>query len=188
MYSAKKALREAILKTRDSFSKEILDRMSEMIQARVLNMNEFIHAKTVAAYCSIGSEVKTSKVLTMVLQMKKNLALPKVTDGTGIVFAAVENLQNDLEVGKYNIMEPKNHCVKINKIDLVLVPGIAWDEHGHRLGYGKGYYDRYLASLQTTSVGLAYDFQVLEDIPHGKNDFRVNLILTEKRLIKARDS
>ena len=185
MYSAKKALREAMLKTRDSFSKEVLDKMSGMIQARVLNMKEFIHAKTVAAYCSIGSEVKTSKVLTTVLQMEKKLALPKVTDGTGILFAAVENLQNDLEVGKYNIMEPKNHCVKINKTDLVLVPGIAWDGHGHRLGYGKGYYDRYLASLQTTSVGLAYDFQVLEDIPHGMNDFRVNLIVTEKRVIKV---
>ncbi|MFQ5969243.1 MAG: 5-formyltetrahydrofolate cyclo-ligase [Nitrososphaerales archaeon] len=188
MYSSKKALRETMLKTRDSFSKKILDKMSEMIQDRVLNMNEFVGAKTVAAYCSIGSEVKTSKILTMVLQMKKKLALPKVNDDTEIVLVAVQNLQNELEVGNYNIMEPKNHCVKINKIDLVLVPGIAWDEHGHRLGYSKGYYDRYLAGQQTTSVGLAYDFQLLEDIPHGKNDFRVNLIVTEKRIIKAFDS
>lgn len=174
-----------MLKTRDTLSREILDKMSEMIQARVLNMNEFVSAKIVAAYHPIGSEVSTLKILSSVLQLNKCLTLPRVEDETRIIFAEVKDLGDDLEVGRYNIMEPKNRCLKMNKMDLVLVPGIAWDEHGYRLGYGKGYYDRYLANLQTVSVGLAYDFQVLEDIPHGRNDFRVNLIVTEKRVIKA---
>ncbi len=174
-----------MLKTRNSLSREILDEMNEMIQTRVLNMNEFVSAKIVAAYHSVGSEVSTLKILSSVLQLNKRLALPKVEDETKIVFAEVKDLENDLEVGGYKIMQPKDHCLKMNKIDLVLVPGIAWDEHGYRLGYGKGYYDRYLANLQTVSVGLAYDFQVLENIPHGRKDFRVNLIVTEKRIIKV---
>lgn len=177
-----------MLKTRNSLSKEMLYKMSEIIQTRVLNMNEFINAKTVAAYHPVGSEVGTLKILSSVLQLNKRLTLPRVEGETKMIFAEVKDLQKDLKVGQYKIMEPKNHCSKINKLDLVLVPGIAWDKYGHRLGYGKGYYDRYLVNLQTKSVGLAYDFQVLENIPHGKNDFRVNLIVTEKRIIKASDS
>ena len=188
MYDAKQALRQAMLKKRNSLSKEMLDKMSEMIQARVMNTDEFKNTETVATYHPVGSEVSTIQILSSVLQLKKRLALPRVEDETKIIFAEVKDLENDLEVGKYKIMEPKTHCLKVSKIDLVLVPGIAWDENGHRLGYGKGYYDRYLANLQTISVGLAYDFQILKHIPHGDNDFRVNLIVTEKHVINTRDS
>jgi len=188
MYDAKQALRQAMLKKRNSLSKETLDEMSEIIQTRAMHMNEFVNAKTVAAYHPVGSEVSTIQILSSVLQLGKCLALPRVEDESRIIFAEVEDLENDLQAGKYKIMEPKNHCLKVNRMDLALVPGIAWDEHGHRLGYGKGYYDRYLSNLQTTSVGLAYDFQILKDIPHGKNDFRVNLIVTEKRVIKVSHS
>jgi len=188
MYDTKQALRQAMLKRRNSLSKQMLDKMSEIVQTIVLNMKEFVNAKTVAAYHPIGSEVSTLKILSSVLQLNKRLALPRVEGESKIIFAEVKDLKNDLELGKYKIMEPKNHCSKVNKLDLVLVPGIAWDKHGHRLGYGKGYYDRYLANLQTTSVGLAYDFQVLENVPHGKKDFSVNLIVTEKRVIEAYSS
>ena len=185
MYDAKQALRDRMLKTRNSLSREVIETMSEMIQTKVMNMDEFINAKTVATYYPVGSEVSTLKILSSVLRMKKHLALPLVEDATAIIFAEVKDLEKDLETGRYKIMEPKKHCLHTNKIDLVLVPGIAWDEHGHRLGYGKGYYDRYLANLQSKTVGLAYDFQILEKIPHEKNDFSVNLIVTEKRVIYA---
>ena len=188
MSDAKQALREKMLRVRDSSSLEAIERMSEIIQSRVINMDEFINAKTVAAYHPVGSEVSTIKILSAVLSLKKHLALPRVEDATSIIFAEVNDLENDLATGKYKIKEPKKHCMKVSKIDLVLVPGIAWDERGHRLGYGKGYYDRYLANLQTTSVGLAYDLQVLENIPHENNDFSVNLIVTEKRVINVHDS
>ncbi len=188
MSEAKQTLREKMLAVRDSSSLEAIERMSENIQRRIMNSDEFINAKTVAAYHPVGSEVSTMKILSAVLSLRKHLALPRVEDATSIIFAEVNDLENDLATGKYKIKEPKKHCMKVSEIDLVLVPGIAWDEHGHRLGYGKGYYDRCLANLQATSVGLAYDLQVLENIPHENNDFCVNLIVTEKRLINARDS
>jgi 5-formyltetrahydrofolate cyclo-ligase len=186
MYDAKQALREAMLKTRNSLSKEMLDSMSETIQVRAMNLNEFMLAKIVAVYHPIGSEVDTLNILSSVLQLNKHLVLPRVEDDIKIIFTEVKDLGNDLQVGKYKIMEPKNHCLKVNKMDLVFVPGIAWDKNGHRLGYGKGYYDRYLRDLHTINVGLAYDFQILEDIPHEKNDLRVDLIVTEKRVIKTK--
>ena len=184
MSNAKQVLREKMLNTRNSSSIEAIQRMSEDIQTRIINTDEFINAKTVAAYYPVGSEVSTLKILSTALYWQKHLALPRVEDADSIIFAEVNDLDKDLEPGKYKIKEPKNRCLKINEMDLVLVPGIAWDEHGHRLGYGKGYYDRYLPSITAASVGLAYDFQVLENIPHEKNDFRVNLIVTEKRVIK----
>jgi 5-formyltetrahydrofolate cyclo-ligase len=174
-----------MLNTRNSSSIEEIQRMSEIIQTRVMNMHEFMNAKTVAAYYPIGSEVNTLNILSTVLSSKKHLTLPRVEHTGSISFAEVNDLDKDLEPGKYKIKEPKHHCPKMHEMDLVLVPGIAWDEHGHRLGYGKGYYDRYLASITATSIGLAFDFQVLENIPHENNDLRVNLIVTEKRVIKT---
>ena len=182
MYSSKDALRQAMLKIRNSLPVETLDQMSDGIQQKIIGMDEFAKANTVAAYHSIGSEVRTSKILNEVLRMNKRLALPKVVNETTMVFAQVKDLNNDLEVGAYKIMEPKDHCEQIEKIDLVLVPGIAWDMQGHRIGYGQGYYDRYLAKPQTVSIGLAYDFQLFEEVQHGKNDFRVNMVVTDKRI------
>ncbi|MGH9921444.1 MAG: 5-formyltetrahydrofolate cyclo-ligase [Nitrososphaerales archaeon] len=184
MSNEKQVLRDKMVNTRNSLSVEATERMSEIIQNRVIRMDEFVNAGAIAAYHPVGSEVSTLKILSTVLRLKKSLALPRVEDATAIIFAMVNDLKQDLENGRYKIKEPKKHCPRVNEIDLVLVPGIAWDEHGHRLGYGKGYYDRYLANLQTTTVGLAYDFQVLENIPHDQNDFRVDLIITEKRVIK----
>ena len=186
MYSAKDALRQAVLKIRNSLPEEILDKLSEDIQTRVISMNQFANATIVGAYHSIGSEVRTSKILGEVLQRGKRLALPRVIDETTIVFAEVKDLKDDLEVGRYDIITPKDHCKQLEKIDLALVPGIAWDVRGYRIGYGQGYYDRYLAKLQTTSIGLAYDFQVFEEIQHGKNDFCVDFVVTDKRVIRAK--
>jgi 5-formyltetrahydrofolate cyclo-ligase len=185
MYSPKDALRQSMLKIRNSLPVEILEKMSDDIQMKTLGMSEFAEANTLAAYHPIGSEVRTFKIMNETLQMNKRLALPKIIDETNIVFVEVKDLENDLEVGKYKIMIPKDHCKQIEKIDVVLVPGIVWDEQGHRIGYGLGYYDRFLSKLQTVSIGLAYDFQVFDDITHGKNDFRVNMIVTDKRIIRT---
>lgn len=186
MYSAKDALRQAVLKIRNSLPQEILDKLSEDIRTRVIGMDKFTNATIVGAYHSIGSEVRTLKILCEVLQRGKRLALPRVIDENTIVFAEVKDLEDDLEIGRYNIMTPKDHCEQLEKIDLVLVPGIAWDGQGYRIGYGQGYYDRSLAKLRTTSIGLAYDFQVFEEIQHGKNDFCVDFIVTDKRIIHAK--
>lgn len=177
-----------MLRARDSLSKEIRTSMSEMIQARVLNMQEFTNAKIIGAYHPIGSEVSTQKILSSALEVGKRLALPRVEGEDRMVFAEVKDLGNDLRAGPYNIMEPKKSCQQVKDLGMLLLPGVAWDIEGYRLGYGKGYYDRYLSGIRTDvkKVGLAYDLQVLEMIPHNAKDLRVDAIVTEKRVIMQR--
>lgn len=186
MNDSKATLREAILKARNSLSKDILVSMSEMIQARVLGMDEFISAKTVGGYHPLGSEVSTLNLLSSALQTGKRVALPRVEDETRMVFAEIRDLENDLEAGRYKIMEPRERCPRVDNLDILLLPGVAWDLEGYRLGYGKGYYDRYLASTHASvkRVGLAYDFQVLESMQHGSDDLRVDMIVTERRVVE----
>ena len=159
--------------------------MSDDIQIKTFGMNELTRASAVAAYHPIGSEVKTTNILNGVLKMNKKLGLPKIIKDS-LVFAQVKDLANDLEIGKYNIMTPKDHCKQLAELDLVFVPGILWDENGYRIGYGGGYYDRFLPNIDTLSMGLAYEFQVFENIPHGKTDFRVDMIVTDKRIIMTK--
>jgi 5-formyltetrahydrofolate cyclo-ligase len=175
-----------MLRIRNSVPAETIEKMSNGIQERTIGLGEFSRATVIGAYCPVGSEARTNAILKKVLESNKKLVLPRVSDATSIFFAGVKDLEKDVEIGTFNIMEPKDHCERVDKIDLVLVPGIAWDEQGHRIGYGQGYYDRYLAKLRTTSVGLAFDFQVFEVIPHGINDFCVSMIVTEKRIIRTR--
>lgn len=181
MYSSKDALRQSILKIRNAVPTEMLDKMSDDIKTKLLSMDKFADAIAIGAYYSIGSEVRTNEIIKKALQMNKRLALPRVIDDS-IVFAKIRSM-NDLTLGKYRIMEPKEDCEIMEEIDLVLVPGIVWDERGYRIGYGKGFYDRYLAKLDTLSIGLAYDFQVFEEIPNSRNDFHVDMIVTERRIV-----
>ncbi|RLF88523.1 5-formyltetrahydrofolate cyclo-ligase, partial [Thermococci archaeon] len=91
---------------------------------------------------------------------------------------------SELRPGKFNIMEPREAIDEEVNLDLIVVPGVAFDESGYRLGFGKGYYDRFLRSFrETTKLGLAYEFQVLEEVPRDEGDIPVDFIITEKRRI-----
>jgi 5-formyltetrahydrofolate cyclo-ligase len=171
----KNALRKTMLDARDSLHKELLTSLSNIIQYRILALEEFRKAEIIGAYYSIGSEVNTSEILEFALK-HKILALPK---GDAIRFVKVDDL-NNLIKGRYNIMEAVGDTIEP---DLVLVPAIAFDEEGYRIGYGKGYYDKYLSKHNCYSIGLAYDFQILKSIPHDRHDISVNMIVTDKRII-----
>ncbi|MEM4376603.1 MAG: 5-formyltetrahydrofolate cyclo-ligase [Candidatus Nitrosocaldaceae archaeon] len=174
----KDSLRKIVLETRNMLSSNMLASLSDMIQYRIISLNEFNSADIIGAYYSIGSEVKTDKIIEYALKHKR-LALPRV-EGS-IVFAQVKSM-NELVKGRYNIMEPNEYSTIIEP-DLVIVPGIVFDENGYRIGYGKGYYDRYLADRDIKKIGLAYDFQVFPYIQHEKHDIRLDKIVTDKRII-----
>jgi 5-formyltetrahydrofolate cyclo-ligase len=95
---------------------------------------------------------------------------------------------SDLSPGTYGILEPKKEKIKptsIHEIDIVLVPGVAFDRFGHRLGQGGGYYDWFLSKTNVVSIGLAFEFQILKEIPVEPHDQRVDLIVTEEKLIEC---
>ena len=149
----------------------------------VLESPEYKHAKTVMAYYPISGEACTKAIIADALK-KKKVFLPYI-DGDEMKVAEIKAI-DDVETGKYNIPEPKNkQPFEPKQLDLVLVPGVAFDETGHRLGYGGGYYDRFLPKTGATAVGLAYEFQVVLHIPADPHDHRVQKIITEKRVISC---
>lgn len=94
---------------------------------------------------------------------------------------------DDMEKGAYGILEPKTvRKADENNIDVILVPGLAFDRNGGRMGFGKGYYDRLLESSKAVKIGLCYDFQILEKIPTESHDVPMNFVITEKEILEIR--
>ncbi len=180
--NAKEDLRRRFLLQRDSIDKRERRRLSEMIQERVISLDEFRSCKSIGNYSAIGSEVDTSMIARYSLMQGKSLAYPKIIDSSTMEFRLVRDTSLDLVVGRYSILEPLYSCEYIEP-ELLIIPAIVWDEEGYRIGYGKGYYDRYLAIHDAISIGLAYDFQVLSSIPRTSNDVKVDMIITEKRIV-----
>jgi 5-formyltetrahydrofolate cyclo-ligase len=142
----------------------------------LLNSKEFKSAKTVGAYHAFGSEVKTDLIIEQARSLGKRVALPSV-EGESLTFYELSSGKY-LVKGRFGIMEPLPYD-PVDQIDLLVVPGVAFDKQGYRLGYGKGYYDRYLEKKKTFSVGLAYLFQLLESLPTSENDMKIDAIATE---------
>ncbi|MCK4327413.1 MAG: 5-formyltetrahydrofolate cyclo-ligase [Candidatus Diapherotrites archaeon] len=153
---------------------------SGAIAKRLFQQPEYQSAKSVLLYFSIGSEVDTCKIIRDALKTKK-VFLPFV-EGGEMGYAQIQSMEG-LEPGKYGIMEPLDKEPSSAGLDLVVVPGIAFDESGHRVGYGGGYYDRFLPAANAFTIGLAYDAQVIEDIPAEGHDCPVKKIVTETRVI-----
>ncbi|RLF39548.1 MAG: 5-formyltetrahydrofolate cyclo-ligase, partial [Thermoplasmata archaeon] len=97
----------------------------------------------------------------------------------------IENL-DDLERGAFGILEPQNKKIYTGDIDIIIVPGIAFDFRGYRIGYGKGFYDRFLRGADALKIGIAYDFQIVKQIPEDDGDVPVDIIVSEKRVLFCR--
>jgi 5-formyltetrahydrofolate cyclo-ligase len=171
-----------MLETRNALSPEEIGRLSGSAQAAVIGCDEFRAAEVVGAYFAFGSEAKTDLIIAEARQSGKRVALPTV-GGDRIafhVFAPGEPLVK----GRFGIMEPLPRR-PVTKMDLVIVPGIAFDRQGYRLGYGKGYYDRFLSGSDAFSMGLAYGFQVVDQLPHESHDLRLDATATENGIIAS---
>lgn len=137
--------------------------------------------------------MRTREIVDWALADGKRVIVP-ITDRANkrLVFSELKAPNRELEKGAFGILEPKvefRKPVPLEEADVVLVPGVAWDRRGYRIGYGAGYYDRSINSLQkhTTKIGLAYEFQIVPSIPTIRYDRRVDDIVTEGRIIKTSD-
>ena len=155
---------------------------TEIIKKRLFALPEFKKSKFVMLYASKEDEVSTDDMIDEALEMGKRVALPLVVSKETIVPKEVKNRHKDLEKGHFEIFEPRK-CqkeVELGKIDLVVVPGVAFDKNNVRLGRGKGYYDRFLKNLPPgkTTIGIAYDFQIVESLPKYSHDIPVSKVIT----------
>ncbi len=193
MPGRKRALRKQALSRRDALPAEEREEKSRRIAEAVVGLPEFRAAQTVLLFASYGSEVDTWPLLRRALEAGKTVALPRVEEAKWTLsIRRVRDLDQDLEPGRWGIMEPKEDCrlIELDKLDFVLVPGVVFDEQGRRLGYGGGFYDDLLRSLTRAEhgpalVAVAFEMQVVDEVPEDPSDVPVPLIVTEERTINV---
>lgn len=158
---------------------------SRLIQARLLALPEFQGAAAVFCYVSFGREIDTQPVLAACLAAGKTLAVPLIT-GPGRMEARIIAGLDQLRPGPFTIPAPPEDAplAEPAALDLAIIPGLAFDEKGWRLGRGGGYYDNWLAAYPGLALALALETQMLDALPHDAWDRRVQLLLTEQRLIR----
>lgn len=182
----KRALRDKIGLLKKQATQEEIEEKSLRILDLLFNTAEFKGAGTILFYASIGREVQTGRMIAEALKLGKRIALPKIA-GEKLELCPVSGLE-ELETNSMGIPEPKGgQNVPLDGTDLIILPGIAFDISGNRLGRGKGYYDRLLSEAgRIPSIALAFEFQVLDRIPSGPTDRKVDKIITETRVIECR--
>jgi 5-formyltetrahydrofolate cyclo-ligase len=179
----KARLRKQLLDARDGLSLDFIKITSKEIQDNLRKIDYFRTAETIGAYYSIGSEVHTQDLLQSILNAGKQLALPKVVKND-LIFKKISSF-SELEQGNFSVMEPKDKCEVVKNLDVVIVPAIALSKNGYRLGYGFGYYDRYLHGKKSTTIALSYAKQVIKSFTHDDHDVKMNFIVTEDKVIKT---
>jgi 5-formyltetrahydrofolate cyclo-ligase len=137
------------------------------------------NSNRVMMYYSIHHEVETTLLIKMLFTMGKSVALPACTLDKSLRALVIQDL-DDLVPGIFGLSEPKDTApeIKSQELDLIIVPGLAFDKRGFRLGHGGGYYDRFLAKTFALKLGLAYDFQVVEELPVDHHDIPLDALLT----------
>lgn len=184
MNEAKNRLRAEIRAEQEAWSAEALAQSDRQIARRVLALPEFQAARRVFAYYSVSPEPDTHAVIAAALELGKTVALP-VTEGKGVMHFA--RLDAALAAGRYGIPEPDAAAPHMAPQlgDLLLVPAMAFDRAGYRLGRGGGYYDRYLAETACCAVGLARDAFFCETLPRTWNDLPVSIVVSEKEVVRT---
>jgi len=178
----KAALRKHLLEKRDATSAELRDILSERIHQNIKQISSYTNSQNIACYFPIGSEVDTRVIMLDILKHDKNLLLPRIVNDS-LEFYIVPNLEK-LEKGSFEIMEPKDSCKKAEKIDCVLIPTVGVSKSGVRLGYGKGYYDRFLSLIDAIKISLTYSKQIVKSIPNDSHDVKIDWIVTEDENVK----
>ncbi|MFH1751216.1 MAG: 5-formyltetrahydrofolate cyclo-ligase [Candidatus Micrarchaeota archaeon] len=177
-------LRKSMKTLRESLPPEEAMEKSRQICSKFTASKSFEEAKTILFYLPIRGEVQTSEAIEIAISKGKILAAPVVENGALVP----RKLQLDkLKVGPFGVLEPfGTSIIPLENIDLVVVPGIAFDLHGGRIGYGKGYYDAFLKKIpKAKKIGLAYDFQIVSHFPKELHDVFTDIVFTEKRIINC---
>lgn len=185
----KNQIRKQMTQMRNSLSYNDLIKKSSLIKENLFSSNEFIKAKKILFFMSLEKEVQTWDMICQSFQIGKKIHLPiTVENSPDLKIARLRDTNIDFVSGAYGIKEPEEgnyDFVDAHEIDLIVVPGLAFDNQGGRLGFGKGYYDRLFANgnPKTLRFGVALDFQVVDSLPQSKDDLPVHLIATEKRVL-----
>lgn len=181
--NSKDNIRIAIKKQKACVDAEEKKYAEVLVFNKVHSLDEWNTSKNILFYNSLPDELQTTRQLED-NNHDKNIFLPRVNGST---LDILRYDADNMHIGAFNINEPSGHnTTDIEAIDLVIVPGVAFDKNGNRLGRGKGYYDSLLSNCRAIKIGVCYDFQLLDNIPAENHDVKMDIIITPKYLIRIK--
>lgn len=184
---SKSHIRKTYIVRRNGLSKKLVALKSEVIKNHILQLPDLLNARTIMAYLSFDNEVRTDEIISELIKSSKTVCVPKLF-GKKMVPYKIFSINEDFIIDRYGIREPHSDIsmeVDRKDIDVVIVPGVVFDLHGGRYGYGGGYYDRFLATLKPTAkkIAIAFDLQISKKLPLSDSDVWIDSLITESGII-----
>lgn len=180
----KRKIRDRIKKLRLNLTKEQVAKDSELIYNKIIENKIFERAEVIMSYMSFQNEIDTERINSYILSCGKKLLLPKMIDRE--IIKAIEYTGEFKIDNSFGIKEPVGEIYNGN-IDLIIVPGVVFDREGNRIGYGRGYYDRFLKLYpRTRKISLAYEFQILDRLEVEEHDEKIDEIVTKNNIIRIK--
>lgn len=186
----KKEFRKKVIEERGQQSEDVILEKSKLVFENLMSIPEVIDANTIMAFLDFNKEVQTDMIINHLRSLGKKVLVPiTILKTRELIPSEIRDIENEVKIGTYGIREPKEEYVRpVDKkdIDLVIVPAVAYDINGYRLGYGGGFYDRFLETLRddAKAIGIAFDLQIFDEVPKEDHDAKLNCIVTEKRIIR----
>ena len=185
----KKEFRKKVINLRKEKDKDFIKHNSDIITDKLLNLDCIKNAKNIMLYLDFNNEVSTDSLIKKLLNLGKIVSSPiTLKEERKLIPSQITDLKNGIQYGAYNIREPKPECspaINIKDLDVVIVPAVAYDKNCYRLGYGGGFYDRFLENLRkdAVTIGIAFDLQIFDEVPKESHDAQLDYIVTESRIL-----
>lgn len=190
LHMDKKIIRKEMLNRRNELTKDELISKSEMIFYNLLKIEDFQNSKELLTFINVNSEVITNSMVNYFWRKNRFVAAPKVI-GKDMFFYYFSSY-SQLKKGYFNIYEPleKNEYIEdeLSKDDVIIMPGLAFDRNGNRIGYGGGFYDKYLSKFEHKKIAVAFDFQIIDNIKGDLHDIKPDYIVTDKEIICIKEN
>ena len=184
----KAQIRKNMMAKRWALTSAYVSDQSDRVYERLVSLKEVCRAEKVMTYSHFSNEIKTGKLAGWLLFNKKHVFLP-VVDGDILLVADMSS--TCFEMNDFGIAQPEKATacmIEPEELDLVIVPGLAFDKKGNRIGFGKGFYDELLLKTPNAiKIALAYDFQIVDEIPCEEHDIKMDLVVTPKKVFGGKD-
>ncbi len=185
----KKEFRKKVINLRKEKDKDFIKHNSDIITDKLLNLDCIKNAKNIMLYLDFNNEVSTDSLIKKLLNLGKIVSSPiTLKEERKLIPSQITDLKNGIQYGAYNIREPKPECspaINIKDLDVIIVPAVAYDKNCYRLGYGGGFYDRFLENLRkdAVTIGIAFDLQIFDEVPKEAHDAQLDYIVRESRIL-----
>lgn len=193
MKKEKDKIREKMYSLRSNLSSKDYNEKNKHVEENFYSLSLEKEYNNFMSYVNIKKEVRTRLIIDNLIKKNKTVSVPICLQKTTNLIASKINSLDELESSFFNLFEPKKEKIEeISPINLevIIIPGIAFDRSGNRIGFGKGYYDRFLKKVKpgALKIAMAYDFQVLKDLPTDSFDVNMDMIITDKEIIEIKDN